>query len=79
MHGVYLTPVLFFLYYLLTAGIVQSVHRLTTGWTAEGQSSSPRKRKISHIHVVQTGSGAYTTSYPMGTGGSFPEGKGAGA
>jgi hypothetical protein len=24
------------------------------------------------LHVVQTGSGVYPTSYPMGTGGSFP-------
>jgi hypothetical protein len=24
---------------------------------------------------VQTGSGAHTASYPMGTGGSFPKGK----
>jgi hypothetical protein len=30
-------------------------------------------------HHVQTGSGAHPTSYPMGTGGSFPEGKAAGA
>jgi hypothetical protein len=25
------------------------------------------------LHVVQTGSGVHPTSYPMGTGGSFPE------
>jgi hypothetical protein len=29
------------------------------------------------LHVVQTGSGAHPASYPMGTGGSFPEGKAA--
>jgi len=28
---------------------------------------------------VQTGSGAYPASYPMGTSGSFPEDKAAGA
>jgi hypothetical protein len=28
---------------------------------------------------VQTGSGAHPASYPMGTRGSFPEGKAAGA
>jgi len=28
---------------------------------------------------VQTGSGAHTASYPMGTRGSFPGGKAAGA
>jgi hypothetical protein len=30
-------------------------------------------------HHVQTGSGAHPVSYPMGTGGSFPGGKAAGA
>jgi hypothetical protein len=30
-------------------------------------------------HRVQTGSGAKPASYPMGTRGSFPEGKAAGA
>jgi hypothetical protein len=30
-------------------------------------------------HRVQNGSGAHTASYPMGTGGSFPGGKAAGA
>jgi hypothetical protein len=29
--------------------------------------------------VVQTGSGVHPTSYPMGTGGSFPGSKAAGA
>jgi hypothetical protein len=31
------------------------------------------------LHVVQTGSGVYLTSYPMSIGGSFPGGKAAGA
>jgi hypothetical protein len=30
-------------------------------------------------HRVQNGSGAHSASYPMGTMGSFPEGKAAGA
>jgi hypothetical protein len=30
-------------------------------------------------HCIQTGSGAHPASYPMGTGGSFPGGKAAGA
>jgi hypothetical protein len=30
------------------------------------------------LHVIQTGSGAHL-AYPMGTGGSFPGGKEAGA
>jgi hypothetical protein len=31
------------------------------------------------LHSVQTGSGAHPASYPVGTGGSFPGGKVAGA
>jgi hypothetical protein len=30
-------------------------------------------------HCIQTGSGAHSSSYPMGTRGSFPGGKAAGA
>jgi hypothetical protein len=36
-------------------------------------------RNFSLHHRVQNGSGAYPASYPMGTRGSFPEGKAAGA
>jgi hypothetical protein len=36
-------------------------------------------QEFSLLHVVQTGSGARPVSYQMGTGGSFPEGKAAGA
>jgi hypothetical protein len=36
-------------------------------------------RNFSLLHVVQIGSGAHPTSYPMGTGDSFPRGKGTGA
>jgi hypothetical protein len=32
-------------------------------------------QKFSLLHVVQTGFEAHPTSYPMGTGGFFPEGK----
>jgi hypothetical protein len=31
------------------------------------------------LHRVQNGSGAHPASYPVGTGGSFPRGKAAGA
>jgi hypothetical protein len=34
---------------------------------------------LSLHHRVQTGSGAHPASYPMGTRGSFPRGKAAGA
>jgi hypothetical protein len=36
-------------------------------------------QEFSLLHVVQTGSGVHPTSYIMGTGGSFPGGKAAGA
>jgi hypothetical protein len=32
----------------------------------------PTEASFSLLHVVQTGSGVYPVSYPMGTGGSFP-------
>jgi hypothetical protein len=41
-----------------------------------GRSSSPFRVK-NFLNVVQTGSGANSASYPMGTGGSFPWGKAA--
>jgi hypothetical protein len=41
-----------------------------------GRSSSPGTVK-NILHVVQTGSGAHTASYRMGTRGSFPRGKAA--
>jgi hypothetical protein len=34
--------------------------------------------RVSVLHVVHTGSGVHPTSYPMGTGDSFPGGKAAG-
>jgi hypothetical protein len=36
-----------------------------------GSSSSGRVKKLSLLHIVQTGSGVHRTSYKMGTGGSF--------
>jgi hypothetical protein len=61
--------------------IVQSVYRLTTGWT-NGWSGFESRRGAGNFcfrHRVQTGSGAHTVSYPMGTEGFFPGGKVAGA
>jgi hypothetical protein len=43
------------------AGIAQSIQQLVTGWTVRG-----------FFAPVQTGPGAHTASYTMGTG-SFPE------
>jgi hypothetical protein len=39
----------------------------------------PVGQEFSLLHVVQTGSGDYPASSPMGTGGSFPGGKAGGA
>jgi hypothetical protein len=39
----------------------------------------PVGQEFSLFHVVETGSGPHLTSYQMGTGGSFPGGKAAGA
>jgi hypothetical protein len=62
------------------AGIVQSVQRLATGWTAEGSVFEFKwSQDFSLLHVVQTGSGAHKASYPMGNGSCFPWGKAAGA
>jgi hypothetical protein len=44
------------------------------GWTA-GVRFATGARDFSVIHSIQTSSGAHPASYPMGTGGSFPEGK----
>jgi hypothetical protein len=39
---------------------------------------SRQGQAFSLLHTVQTGSGAYPSSYPVGTMGSFPRGKAAG-
>jgi hypothetical protein len=45
-----------------------------------GRSSSPgRGQEFSLLHVVHPDCGAHPASYPMGTGGSFPGSKAAGA
>jgi hypothetical protein len=53
-----------------------SVVGIATGYGLDdrGRCSSPDMVK-NVLHVVQTGSGVYPTSYQMGTGGSFPRGK----
>jgi hypothetical protein len=43
-------------------------------WMAEGSEfESWRRQEFSLLHVVQIGSGAHLTSYPMGTGGKAAE------
>jgi hypothetical protein len=51
---------------------------IATGYGLDGQGLIPG-RDVSLLHSVQTGSGAHPASYPMGTGGSFPGDKAAGA
>jgi hypothetical protein len=56
------------------AGIAQSAGR------SRGESSETQwGQEFSLLHVVQTGSGVHPTSYSIGTGGSFPGVKAAGA
>jgi hypothetical protein len=61
-------------------GTAQSVQRLATGWTIVGLELESRLgQEYSLLQVVQTGSGADPASYPIGTRGSYPGGKAAGA
>jgi hypothetical protein len=47
--------------------------RLATGLMVEGSEFESRKgQEFSLLHVVPTGSGFHSTSYPMGTGTLFP-------
>jgi hypothetical protein len=55
---------------------------MVTGYGMDDQGSGVRilvrAGNFSFLHHVQTGSGAHTASYPMGTVGSFFGGKVAG-
>jgi hypothetical protein len=58
-----------------------SVVGIATGYGLDDRGVGvrvPVRPEFSLLHVVQTGSGAHPTSYPIGTGGSFPGGKVAG-
>jgi hypothetical protein len=49
---------------------------IATGYALDNRGSdfeSQKDQEFSLLHVVQTGSGAPPTSYPMGTWGSFPK------
>jgi hypothetical protein len=53
---------------------------IATGYRLDYRGSIPGGGwEFSLRHRVQTGSGPHTASYPMGTRGSFPRGKAAGA
>jgi hypothetical protein len=67
---------------LLTDSVVKqrkdsSVGVAITLWDGRTRSPSsiPGRDKIFLLHVVQTGSGAHTASYPMGISVCFPEDK----
>jgi hypothetical protein len=47
--------------------------------TEESEFEYRQGQELSLLHAVQTGSGAYSASYLMGSKGSFPGGKAAGA
>jgi hypothetical protein len=54
-------------------GIAQSVLATDYGWTTKGSVFESRwGKEFLFLHVVQTGSGAQSASYPMWTGGYFP-------
>jgi hypothetical protein len=48
---------------------------IVTGYGLDGPVRFAAVQDFSLLHSVQTDSGAHPASYPMGTGGSFPEGK----
>jgi hypothetical protein len=59
-----------------------SVVGIATGYGLEDRGVGvrvPVESGIFRLHVLQTGFGVHPTSHPMGTGGSFPGGKAAGA
>jgi hypothetical protein len=55
---------------------------IATGYVLDDRGvefESPKGQDFSLFHIVQTGSGAHPVCSPMGTEGSFPGGKAAGA
>jgi hypothetical protein len=55
---------------------------IATGYGLDGRGVGvrvPVGQDFCLFRVIQTGSGAHPASYPIGTGGSFPGGKAAGA
>jgi hypothetical protein len=61
---------------------MDNAFRITTGYGLDNQGFEvrvPVGQEFSLLHVVQTGSGAHPTSYPMGNGGSLLWGKAIGA
>jgi hypothetical protein len=63
------------LWYWVVSPVAQSVQCLTTDWTAGVRCPTEAEDSSSNL-CVQTGSGAHPASCTVGTGGSFPGGKG---
>jgi hypothetical protein len=66
---------------LYERGSRDSVVGIATGYGLDDRGVGvrvPVGSRIFFLYVVQTGSGVHPTSYPMGTGGSFPWDKAAG-
>jgi hypothetical protein len=62
------------------AETAQWVVGIATGCGLDARGSIPGRGKGFYLlRSVQTGSGAHSASFSMGTGSSFPEGKAAGA
>jgi hypothetical protein len=63
--------------------IVDSLVSIALGYRLDDQGSEVQfpaeAGNFSLHHCIQKGSGAHPASYPMGTRGSFPGGKAAGA
>jgi hypothetical protein len=64
------------------SSITQRAVDIATGYRLGGLGfgvQDPVRPRFYSFHVVQIDSGAHLTSYPIGTAGSFPRGKSAGA
>jgi hypothetical protein len=65
------------------AGTRDSAVGTATGYGLDDRGGRSSESLTGHEftlhHVAQPGSGDHPTSYPMGTGGSFPKGKTAGS
>jgi hypothetical protein len=69
-------------YFIIVISVINILYvvGIGAGYGLDGRSSICRRSKrFSLLDVIQTGSGTHPASYPVGTGGSFPASKAAGA
>jgi hypothetical protein len=59
--------------------VFPDLSQYSDGLRAGGPGSIPAVQDFSLLHSIQTSSGVNPASYTMGTGGSIPRGKAAGA